>query len=333
MITMTRPKGALSEPVIQVLAVGAANVELILPHMNTYPRFNREVVVPEMALRAAGSAANFALCSASLGIRTGFAGRLAVDRFSEVVLQTFREMGVDTKCLGFAEKQSTGITVTLIREDSKRAFITYKGTNAQITLDDLLPCIESGPPPRWLHLAGYHLLDKVKGKPTQKLLAKAQGWGATTSLDTGWDPAGWSSETIQDLQDTLKFVDVFFPNITEVHALSGERSLRKGARRLIEMGATAVIVKREAKGCLVVTPKDQQQIPAFEVEMIDTNAAGDAFDAGFVASMLSGATLARAAVFANAVAALHASRKSHQTRFPSLQETTAFLMRQRPLDA
>lgn len=330
---MTRPKGAFNGPVMQVLAVGDANVEFVIPRMNTIPRFNREVVVPEMTLRAAGSATNFALCSASLGIRTGFVGRLAVDRFSEVVIQAFREVGVDTKCLGLAENQSTGITIALIREDSKRAFITYQGTNAQVTLDDLLPCVESGPPPRWLHFAGYHLLDKVRGKPAQKLLEMAQGWGATTSLNTGWDPAGWSSETIQDLQDTLKFVDVFFPNITEVRALSGERSLRKGVSQLIELGATAVIVKRKSKGCLVVTPKDQRQIPAFDVEVTDTTAAGDAFDAGFVASMLSGATLARAAVFANAVAALHASWKPHQTRFPSLQETTAFLMRQRPLDA
>lgn len=329
---MNQQKGAVIPTVVQILAIGDSNAEFVFPQLEKMPGFGREVVVPEMMTRAAGSAANFALCAASLGVKTGFAGRVAVDQFGEVVLKAFREVDVDTQCLRLVENSSTGVTIAMIREDGERAFVTFKGTNAQVQLTDLEVCLKQDPPPRWVHLAGYHLLNALQGRPSVKLLKLARSRGATTSFDTGWDPAGWSDDTVEEIKEILQFVDVFFPNGDEVKAITGESSPRKGAQRLIEAGAPALVVKLGKKGCLLATKRDQHHIPAFDVEVQDTTAAGDAFDAGFAVSMISGATMGRAAVFANAVAALRASRQPGQTLFPSLQETTAFLMRKRPLE-
>jgi ribokinase len=322
----------LASASVQLVAVGDANVELVLPQLLAAPRFGQELVVPEMTLRAAGSAANFALCAASLGVRTGFAGCLGIDRFGEVVLQAFRDAGVDTQWLRLLEDQATGISVALIRKDGERAFVTYQGTNARMTLQDIKACFEAPAPPRWLHLGGYHLLDQLRGPPAMKLFEEARKRGIATSLDTGWDPKGWSATTVKGLRDTLQLVDVFLPNALELRALTGETSPRRGAERLLRFGASTVIAKLGTKGCLVTTRRDQRRVPAFTVRVVDTTAAGDAFNAGFVVSMLSGATVARAAVFASAVAALRISRQPQEPLFPTLQETTAFLMRWRPLD-
>ncbi|MFX1300184.1 MAG: carbohydrate kinase family protein [Promethearchaeota archaeon] len=318
--------------VVQILAIGDSNAEFVFPQLEKMPGFGREVVVPEMMTRAAGSAANFAICAASLGVKTGFAGRLAVDQFGEVVLKAFREVDVDTQCLRLVEDSSTGVTIAMIRDDGERAFVTFQGTNAHVQLGDLKVCLKQNPPPRWVHLAGYHLLDALQGRPSVELLKLAKSRGATTSFDTGWDPNGWSDDTIEEVKDILQFVDVFFPNADEVKALTGERSPRKGVQQLIEAGAPALVVKLGKKGCLLATKRDQHLIPGFDIEVQDATAAGDAFDAGFAVSMISGATMGRAAVFANAVAALRVSRLPSQTLFPNLQETTAFLMRKRPLE-
>ncbi|MHA2313808.1 MAG: carbohydrate kinase family protein [Candidatus Hermodarchaeia archaeon] len=329
---MDQQKSAVIPNVVQILAIGDSNAEFVFPHLEKMPGFGREVVVPEMVTRAAGSAANFAICAASLGVKTGFAGRLAVDQFGEVVLKAFREVDVDTQCLRLVEDSSTGVTIAMIRDDGERAFVTFQGSNAQLKLEDLEVCLKQDPPPRWVHLAGYHLLDALQGQPSLALLELARSRGATTSFDSGWDPAGWSDNTIEEVKEILQLVDVFFPNADEVKALTGERSPRKGAQQLIEAGAPALVVKLGKKGCLLATKRDQHLIPAFDVKVQDTTAAGDAFNAGFAVSMVSGATMGRAAVFANAVAALRVSRQPDQTLFPSLQETTAFLMRKRPLE-
>ena len=329
---MEQRQSGLVSTVVQILAIGDANAELVFSPMDSLPQFGREVIVPHISLRAAGSATNFALCTAHLGMKTAFAGRLAVDKFGEVVLKALREADVDTQGLRLVEDSETGITVSLVRKDGERAFVTYQGTNAELQYEDLQKYISTDPAPRWVHIGGYNLLDSLHGELAKTLLNQAQERGATTSLDTGWDPKGWTKKRVDTVLDTLSFVDVFFPNADEVKALTGEKGYKKGTQQLLETASSALVVKLGNKGCLLATKRDQHVIPAFEVDVVDTTAAGDAFNAGFAVSMLSGATMGRAAVFANAVAALRISRQSHQPLFPSLQETTAFLMRKRPLE-
>jgi sugar/nucleoside kinase (ribokinase family) len=330
---MERRLGSLAPAVVQLVSIGDANVELVFSPLDEMPRFGQEVVVSDLHFRAAGSAANFALCSASLGVKTGFTGRLAVDFFGEVVLKAFRDANVDTQCLQLVEDSTTGVTAAMIRQDGERGFVTYQGTIAELETKALETCLQSNTPPRWVHLAGYHLLKSLQGKPAKQLLKLAQSRGATTSLDTGWDPDNWSGQTVEEILDLLSHVDVFFPNTDEVKALTGDDNPRKGAAKLLDSGAPTLVVKLGAKGCLLATKKDMHLVPGFKVPVVDTTAAGDAFDAGFAVSMISGATMGRAAVFANAVAALRVSRRSDQSLFPTLQETSAFLMRNRPLEA
>ncbi|MFX1539166.1 MAG: carbohydrate kinase family protein [Promethearchaeota archaeon] len=330
---MQPQKGALVPAIVQILSIGDANAELVFSQLEKMPMIGREVVVPGVKLQAAGSAANFALSTANLGVKTGFAGRLAVDQFGEVVLKAFREADVDTRFLRLVEDSSTGITVSMVREDGKRAFVTYPGTNSQLSQKELKTCLSKDPPPRWVHLAGYHLLDSLHGEPTASILELARSRGATTSLDMGSDPSGGFEKPIEVIKTILQFVDIFFLNSNEVKVLTGERSPQKGAKILLDAGAPTLVVKLFNKGCLLATKRDQHLIPSFKVKVVNTTAAGDAFAAGFVVSMLSGATMGRAGVFANAVAALRVSRRSDQHSFPTLQETTAFLMKKRPLEA
>ena len=93
---MEQRQSGIVSTVVQILAIGDANVELVFSPLSSLPRFGREVIVPRIFLHAAGSATNFALCAAHLGVKTGFAGRLAVDKFGEVVLKALREEHKDT---------------------------------------------------------------------------------------------------------------------------------------------------------------------------------------------------------------------------------------------
>ncbi|MDO8055860.1 MAG: carbohydrate kinase family protein [Candidatus Hermodarchaeota archaeon] len=156
---MEKRNSGIISTVVQILAIGDANAELAFAPIESLPRFGREVIVPHIALRAAGSATNFALCAAHLGVKTGFAGRLAVDRFGEIVLKALRDADIDTRGLRLVEDSETGITVALVRKDGERAFVTYQGTNAELDYQDLESCLTTDPPPRWVHLGGYHLLD------------------------------------------------------------------------------------------------------------------------------------------------------------------------------
>jgi ribokinase len=69
----------------------------------------------------------------------------------------------------------------------------------------------------------------------------------------------------------------------------------------------------------------QRTLPAFEVDVVDTTGAGDAFDAGFiVAARLRGLGIDDALAYANAVAAVKVTRPGARA-VPTHEEVLAFL--------
>jgi len=94
----------------------------------------------------------------------------------------------------------------------------------------------------------------------------------------------------------------------EAHLRSGVGGARGGARTLRRFGAGTGWVKRGARGCLVVSATEEFQVPAFEVEVLDTTGAGDCFAGGFLAALQRGLSLREAARIANAAGALSVRR-------------------------
>jgi sugar/nucleoside kinase (ribokinase family) len=78
----------------------------------------------------------------------------------------------------------------------------------------------------------------------------------------------------------------------------------KAAEAVLSRGVRTAVLKLSGEGCAIYTREVQHLCPAFDIEARDTTGAGDCFVAGFLASMLKGASLADAGRFANAVAAL-----------------------------
>ncbi|GAA1854404.1 carbohydrate kinase family protein [Myceligenerans crystallogenes] len=61
-------------------------------------------------------------------------------------------------------------------------------------------------------------------------------------------------------------------------------------RTLVDRGATTVVCTLGAKGAIALTNHGWSECPAEPADVVDTNGAGDAFFAGFLAAHLTGAT-------------------------------------------
>ena len=152
---------------------------------------------------------------------------------------------------------------------------------------------------RQLHLSSYFLQQALQ-PDVPALLARAHELGLTTSADTGHDPA----ETWQ-IDGLLEELDVFLPNEVEARALTGAATAAEALERLLARVPT-VAVKRGAAGALAGRGSERVDVPGFAVQAIDTTGAGDAFDAGFLASLLAGEDLAACVRRGNACGALTA---------------------------
>jgi sugar/nucleoside kinase (ribokinase family) len=93
----------------------------------------------------------------------------------------------------------------------------------------------------------------------------------------------WMDVALEDLLETLKMVDVLTINDAEARQLSGEYSLVKAAKVILEMGPKYLIIKKGEHGALLFSEDKIFSAPALPLaEVFDPTGAGDTFAGGFI---------------------------------------------------
>ena len=116
------------------------------------------------------------------------------------------------------------MTVAL-SQGRNRAILTALGAVASLTAADVPGALLTRS--RHVHASSYFLLQDSLGPGLAGLLAAARAAGATTSLDTNWDPSGrWGDER---LSTAIAQADLLLPNEAEALRLSGAASLEAAA--------------------------------------------------------------------------------------------------------
>jgi len=93
----------------------------------------------------------------------------------------------------------------------------------------------------------------------------------------------WMDIALDDLKAVIKEIDVLTINDEEARQLSGEFSLRKAARVILEMGPKYLIIKKGEHGALLFDKNNMFFAPALPLEEVfDPTGAGDTFAGGFL---------------------------------------------------
>jgi sugar/nucleoside kinase (ribokinase family) len=93
----------------------------------------------------------------------------------------------------------------------------------------------------------------------------------------------WMEIAMDDLLKTIAKVDVLLVNDSEARQLSGEYSLVKAARKIMDMGPKYLIIKKGEHGALLFHENEVFFAPALPLEEVfDPTGAGDTFAGGFI---------------------------------------------------
>jgi sugar/nucleoside kinase (ribokinase family) len=299
-----------------LVVVGDGNPDVLVLGDDVTPSFGQqEKLVDGIWMVVGGSAAITAVAAARLGLSVELVAAVGADPAGDFMLGQLAREGVGTAAVAVRDGVPTGMTVALSR-GADRAILTALGAMDSLTAADIPASMFARA--RHVHVSSYFLLADALGPGLADLFAAARATGATTSLDTNWDPAErWRDER---LSAAIAQADLLLPNEAEALALSGAASVPAAASALTALGPR-VAVKLGARGVLVAADSaEPHRVSLPPVAPVDTTGAGDCFNAGLLAGLLRGLPLPRAAALGCATGALSTGALGGTAGAPDLQK-------------
>jgi sugar/nucleoside kinase (ribokinase family) len=299
-----------------LVVIGDCNPDVLVHGPDVTPAFGqREKLVDRISLEVGGSAAITAVAAARLGVSVALVAVVGADPAGAFMLDQLTREGVDVRAVLVRDDTPTGMTVALSR-GSDRAILTALGTIAALAPADVPPGLLARA--RHVHVSSYFLLADSLGPGLAAVLAAARAADVTTSLDTNWDPSGrW---TDNQLRAVLAQADVLLPNEAEALELTGTDNPVAAAAALVAAGpeTARVFIKLGERGVLCADGSLLQRVRLPPVTPVDTTGAGDCFNAGLIAGLLSGLPMADAAALGCATGALSTGALGGTGSAPSL---------------
>ncbi len=300
-----------------ILVVGDANADMS-GTLDRYPAEGDDSPLSALTWGSGGSAVNVATALALLDGQVRLLARVGCDPAASVALRAAQAAGVDLSAVQHDKQLATGVCFAAISAHGERTFFSFRGANVAF---DYHPTPETFADVRWLHICGHALLEGTQRVAVLALIKDALQHNIPISLDVCLPLVrAWRGE----IMDLLPRFRVLFANEPESMLLCAAPSIEWATEQLIKYAAT-VVIKRGALGCTVATAEGLLPLKALPVEVIDTNGCGDAFVAGFLHAHARGAMLADAAMFANAIGALAATRPGSADALPQQNTIPAFL--------
>src|SRR5439155_11853186 len=124
------------------------------------------------------------------------------------------------------------------------------------------------------------------------LVELARKNGVKIAFDGNFRPRGWKGDLARTrtvFMEALKRVDIALPTYDDEAVLWGDPSPEATVERLQAFGIAEIVVKNGPNSALVASGGQREFIPVPEVVVpVDTTAAGDSFNAAYIAARMAG---------------------------------------------
>src|SRR5580658_800675 len=256
------------------------------------------------ALSCGGDTFNAAIYLARAGIKVGFASAIGDDSYSESILALAAAEGISTDLVLRVAGRLPGLCLVEegpSGERSGRYWREGSPVSDLFELPDWMRVAESLLAAKLIFFSGITLsLFSTTGIGRfLAVLEVARQQGVKVAFDGNFRPRGWKGDlahTRTVFIETLKRVDIALPTFDDEAVLWGDPSPEATVARLQAFGIGEIVVKNGPNSALVAAATSQEFVPVPEVVVpVDTTAAGDGFNAGYLAARLDGRDPAQAA--------------------------------------
>jgi 2-dehydro-3-deoxygluconokinase len=259
-----------------------------------------------------GDTLNTALYLAREGVNVDYHTALGDDAASAQMLAAWTGEGIGTGTVEIVAGASPGLYLVRTDAHGERSFQFWREHSPARHL-----CALPGWPARVQRLRGYEWLYfsaitlSILGEQGRGLLFDAidaaRAGGARIAFDSNYRPRHWpDADTARSaVLAALRRCDLALPTFDDERALFGDTDPEQTLQRLRALGVDAIAIKLGALGALLHDVAGTRRMPAPPVtDVIDTTAAGDAFNAGLLAGLIRGEPMDAAAQRGHALAGI-----------------------------
>lgn len=294
-----------------MITVVGSNMMELSTTVERMPQLGETVAAPAFHLAFGGKGANQAYAASQLGSKVAMISKVGADVFGREYLKHFQESGIDVTGVSVGQ-QGNGVAPCFIQGEMN-SIIVVQGANSELTpaiVDDY-----------------RELIAKSELLVLQQEIPLATNYRAIEIAQASGVPVILNPAPANDEID-LKYVamcEFYAPNETELARLTDMPTeslaeIKAAAHKLVAQGVKNVIVTIGSRGVLWVSADQEQLIPSYKVDAVDSIGAGDAFIGAFAHYYAQGEAVIDALQHANAYAAVTVTRAGSQTSYPTAAE-------------
>lgn len=314
---------------VDVIGFGALNLDKLY-YVNEIAGEDEESFIKDFDVNCGGSAANTIIGLSRLGVSTSYIGKVADDDEGELLEMNLIYEGVYVNNLIYADNGHSGKVLGFIDEEGNRALYVDSGVNDEILSSEIY--IDKIANTQILHFSSFI----GESFNTQNYLIDKLPDSVVLSFDPG---ILYVKKGFKALEKILNRTNILLINEKELKILfkdyDGEmdaseiKSLNKDTIKkmvsiLFDKGIAIVALKRGNKDVYIMDNTGEFiESSIFPVDAIDTTAAGDSFNAGFLYSYLKGYSLEKSGIIANWLASKCVENLG-MSGFPSIEELEEF---------
>jgi ribokinase len=300
-----------SSAACDVVVIGSSNMDMVV-RCPELPLPGQTILGSDFVMNPGGKGANQAYAAAKMGARTQLVTRVGNDVFAEASCRSFCQVGLGTDYVVKDQDTPSGVALIYVDEGGENNIVVAPGANRKLSPADVdaARAIIQSAKVMILQLeipmeTVVHAAQMATENHTRVILNPAPARPLPAAL--------------------LEKVDILIANETEILVLTGadEVGMQTAAavcRPLHDAGVESVIMTLGKEGALVTSQSGDTRVPGFIVKAADTTAAGDTFAGALACALAEGKDLEEAVLFANAAAALSATKQGAQISMPTREE-------------
>lgn len=301
---------------MKLSVVGSFVMDLIT-RVEAFPLEGQTLISEDFRCLPGGKGANQAIAAARLGTKVSMFGKLGRDSYGDTFESVFQEAHVDMSHVKRDPERPTAMGLIQINGQAENKIIVVPGANYGYSLEDLD--------------SDFSAIAKSDMVITQMELKKEVTFELISRCFKAGVPIVLNPAPASDIpNEILSKVTYLTPNETELEILSGmkvtdQKSAETAIKYLLEIGVGTVIATLGKQGAVIGTFDGFEYISGYDVEAIDTVAAGDSFNGALVSKLIEKQSLKDSVKYANAVGALTVTKHGAIPSLPFKSDVEAFI--------